>query len=320
MRSFVLLAMALLANPTLVLAQTKLTKPVRVIVPYVQGGGSDTLARMLAPYLAEDFGQQVLVENRAGAGSTIGTQVVARAAPDGYTIGMIDAAFVTNPSLLAKMPYDTLKDFEPVVFIARTPLVLLAHPSLGVTDVKAFVDLAKSKPGQLAFGSAGNGTGVHLAAEQLKLAAGIDLIHVPYKGAGQALTELLGGQTAIMFTIPANARSHAASGRARALAITSAKRSPAMPELTTFAEAGFPNVDSHTINGFVLPLGTSPEFVQRLNDVVNRALKTPELEKKLYELGFEAVGGSSASFANWIRAEIPKWARIIKDAGVKAEQ
>ena len=305
--------------PIVASAQGKLTKPVRLIVPYVQGGGTDVLARMLAPYLAEDFGQQVLVENRAGGGSTIGTQVVARAAPDGYTMGMIDAAFVTNPSLVAKLPYDTLKDFEPVVFVARTPLVLMVHTSIAATHVKELVAIAKAKPGQLAFGSAGNGTGVHLAGEQLKLTAGIDLIHIPYKGTGQAVTEFLGGQTAMIFTIPLNARAHAATGRARPLAITSAKRSPAMADVMTFTEAGFPAIDAHTINGFVLPAGTPPEFVQRVNAVVNRALKTPELEKKLYELGFESVGGTSAEFTAWLRAEIPKWSQIIKDAGVRIE-
>ncbi len=304
---------------TSALAQTQITRPVRIIVPYVQGGGSDAIARLVAPYLAEAFGQQVLVENRAGASSTIGTNLVAKAAPDGHTIGMIDAAFTTNPTLLAKLPYDTVKDFAPVVYIARAPLALIVHPSVSATTVKELVALAKSKPGQLTFGSAGNGTGVHLAGEQLRVTTGIDVTHIPYKGAGQAVTELLGGQTTMIFTTLLNARPHSAAGKVRALAITGNKRSPLMPELMTFAEAGFPAVDALTINGFIAPAGTPADYIQRLNATVRRALQTPELQGKLQNIGIEPTGSTPEEFGAFIGSEIVKWARVIKDAGIRVE-
>lgn len=299
---------------------TRITRPVRIIVPYVQGGGSDALSRMLAPYLAEDFGQQVLVENRAGGSSTIGTQLVARAAADGHTIGMIDAAFLTNPTLIAKMPYDTLKDFEPVVFIASSPLALIVHPSVPAQSVAELVALARAKPGTLTYGSAGNGTGVHLAAEQLRVAGGVQMTHIPYKGAGQANTELLGGQITMVFTTPLNARPHSQAGRARALAITGAKRSSAMPDLMTFGEAGFPSVDAITINGFIVPAGTPVDYIQRLNATVRRALATRELQAKLGDLGFDIAGGSPQDFGAYIRTEIAKWERVIRAANLKIEQ
>ena len=301
-------------------AQTPITRPVRIIVPYVQGGGSDALARLLAPYLSEAFGQQALVENRAGGSSTIGTQLVARAAPDGYTIGMVDAAFTTNPTLFAKLPYDTIKDFEPVIFIAKSPLALVVHPAVAATSVKELVTLAKSKPGQLSFGSAGNGSGVHLAGEQLRVAAGVDLIHIPYKGVGQSVSELLGGQITMMFTTPLNARPHSLSGKMRALAITGTKRSQSMPDLMTFAEAGFPTVDALTINGFVVPAGTPVDYINRVNGIVRRALEIPELQAKVQAMGFEIAGGTPADFGSFVRAEIAKWSRVIKEAGIRIEQ
>lgn len=302
------------------IAQTPITRPVRIIVPYVQGGGSDALARLLAPAIAEAIGQQVLVENRAGGSSTIGSQLVARAAPDGHTIGMVDAAFTTNPTLFAKLPYDTIKDFEPVIFIAKSPLALVVHPGIAASSVKELVALAKSKPGQLSFGSAGNGSGVHLAGEQLRVAAGVDLIHIPYKGVGQSVSELLGGQITMMFTTPLNARPHSASGKMRSLAITGAKRSPSMPELMTFGEAGFPSVDALTINGFVVPAGTPVDYINRLNGIVKRALEVPEFQTRVQAMGFEIAGGAPADFGNFIRAEIAKWSRVIKDAGIRIEQ
>jgi tripartite-type tricarboxylate transporter receptor subunit TctC len=261
----------------------------------------------------------VLVENRAGASSTIGTQLVARAAPDGTTIGMIDAAFTTNPTLLAKLPYDTLKDFEPVVFIATSPLALIVHPSVPANTVAELMALARAKPGTLTYGSAGNGTGVHLAGEQLRVVAGVDMTHIPYKGAGQSVAELLGGQITMAFTTPLNARPHHAAGKARALAITGAKRSVAMPDLMTFAEAGFPSVDAITMNGFILPAGTPPEIVQRVNAAVNRALRTPELQARLRDGGFDIAGGTPQEFGAFVRSEIAKWAKVIKAAGLKID-
>lgn len=300
-------------------AQTQINRPIRIIVPYVPGGGTDLLARLVGPYIAEEFGQQVVIDNRAGGGSTIGTLAVAKAPPDGLTIGMIDAAFITNPSLVAKLPYDTIKDFAPIVLVATSALVMVVNPALPVKTVKEFVAYVKANPGKTSFGSAGQGTGVHLAAEQFRTQAGLDMIHIPYKGTGQAITELVGGQTTTLFATQTGAKPMTDAGRLRALAITSPKRSAIMPDVATFAEAGFPGVDAVSINGLVAPAGTPPDYVRRVNVAVNRALKTRALQDKLLEQGFTLVGGTPDEFAVWIRTEIPKWNKVVKDAGLKME-
>lgn len=313
-----LMVLSVFAAP-LVHAQTQITRPIRLIVPYVPGGGTDLLARLVGPSIAEEFGQQVVIDNRAGGGSTIGTQAVAKALPDGLTIGMIDAAFITNPSLVAKLPYDTLKDFTPIVLVATSALVMVVNPALPVKTVKEFVAYVKANPGKTSFGSAGQGTGVHLAAEQFRAQAGLDMIHIPYKGTGQAITELVGGQTTTLFSTQTGAKPMTDAGRLRALAITSPRRSTVMPDVPTFAEAGFPGVDAVSINGLIAPAGTPADFVQRVNAAVNRALKTRALQDKLTEQGFTLAGGTPDEFAAWIRTEIPKWSKVVKDAGLKIE-
>ena len=300
-------------------AQTQITRPIRLIVPYVPGGGTDTLSRLLGPFISDEFGQQVVIDNRAGGSSTIGTQIVARATPDGHTIGMIDAAFLINPSLLGKLPYDTLKDFTPIVLVATAPLVLAVHAAVPAKSVRELVALARAQPGKLSFGSAGNGTAVHLAGEQLRAVGGVEIQHIPYKGAGQSLTELLGGQITMVFASQSGIKAHVASGRLRALAITSPKRTQAMPEVITFAEAGYAAIDAVTINGIIAPATTPADFVRRVNTVVNRALKRPEMQAKLVDLGFEVAGGTPEEFAAWIRKEIVKWAKVVKDSGARAE-
>ena len=312
-----LLPLALLSGPAT--AQTKLTHPIRLIVPYVPGGGTDILSRLLGPAIGDEFGQQVVIDNKPGGGSTIGTGQVAKAAPDGYTIGMIDAAFVTNPSLMAKLPYDTLKDFTPMVLVATSPLVMVVPGNANSKSVAEFVTFAKSQPGKLSFGSAGVGTGVHLAAEQFRAAAGLTMTHIPYKGTGQAVTELVGGQTDMLFVTQSAAKPMTTAGRMRSLAITSPKRSAVMPEVPTFIEAGFAQVDAVTINGLVAPAGTPADFVQRVNAAVNRALKNKEILDKMNEQGFNAAGGSPEEFAAWLRTEIPKWSKVVKDANIKVE-
>ncbi len=299
--------------------ETKITRPIRMIVPYVPGGGTDTLARIVAPFIAEAFGQTVRVATRRGARSTLGTQIVAQAVPDGHTIGMIDAAFLINPSLLGKLPYDTVKDFSPIVLVATSPLVLLVHPAVRAASVKELVALARAQPGKLTFGSAGNGTAVHLAGEQLRSAAGIDLQHIAYKGAGQSIGEVLGGQITMVFTTPSGGRQHAASGKLRALGITSAKRFGGMPDVPTFGESGFPGVDAATINGLVGPARLPRDSVQRVNDAVMRGMQRRETQDRLQELGFDAAGGTPAQFGAWIVAETAKWARVVKDSGAKPE-
>jgi tripartite-type tricarboxylate transporter receptor subunit TctC len=300
----------LLASPAL--AQNKLTRPIRLIVPYVPGGGSDTIGRILAPYITEEFGQQVVIDNRGGANSTIGTNLIARAAPDGHTFGIVDSAFVINPAVQESLPYDTLKDFTPIVLVRAAPLMLLTHPSLPVANLKEFIAYSKGRPGKLTYGSAGTGSGQHLAGAQFHKAAGLDIIHVPYKGSGQALADLLGAQISLMYITQSVANPHIAGGKLRPLAITSTKRSRFNPDLITFAEAGFASVNAVTINGIVAPAGMPRDIVQRLNALVARLLKSRELEKKLPDLEFDGEVLSPEQFAAWIRAEVEKWRVVLK--------
>ena len=220
-------------------ATVSLQRPLRLIVPYVPGGGTDTVARLIAPALGEAVGQQVVVDNRPGGSSTIATHLVARAAPDGQTIGISDAAFVTDPSLFDKLPYDTLRDLVPIAIVSSGSMLLVVHPTLPAKSIKDLIALAKSQPGDFTYGTAGNGTATHLAGEQLRWVAQVDIQHIPYKGAGQSITELLGGHISMAFASPSTAKAHVAGGRLRALAITSAKRNAAIPDVMTFIEAGF---------------------------------------------------------------------------------
>lgn len=318
-RKFVL-TMAALACLPIGSAGAQTGQQIRMIVPYVPGGGTDTLARLVAPAISEEFGQPVLVENRAGAGSTIGTQLVARAAPDGRTIGMIDAAFVSNPGLYSKLPYDTLNDFVHVVFVATSPLVLAVHQDVKAGSVSELSALAKANPGKLTFGSAGRGGGTHLAGEQLRMAAGIDIVHVPYKGAGQQVTDLLGGQTTMGFFVPAIAKGHIESGRFRPLGVTGAKRLELFPNVPSFAELGLPSVDASGMNGIVAPAGTPRETVMRINGAVVRSLQSPEIQKRLRDTGFQVVGGSPEDFTRMLRTAIPKMTEVIRAAGIRPDE
>lgn len=312
-------ALATLSTPS-GWAQSELKGPVKLIVPFVPGGSTDTVARLIAPYIAKDLGVAVVVENRAGAAGTVGLLAVAKAAPDGTTLGMTDSAFVVNPSIARNLPFDTERDFAPVVLVASSPQVLMVHPQVPANTVAELVALAKARPGQLSFATAGNGTAIHMAAEQLRIAAGIDLLHVPYKGLGPAMTDAMGGQVTMVFGGPHTAKQQVASGRLRALAITGSKRSAAMPEVMSFAEAGYPAVDMVTSNGMVAPAGTPPALIQRINGAVNLALaESPELKAQFGALGLEAVGGTPLRFSEWIGSELPKWNRLVKAANIKAD-
>jgi tripartite-type tricarboxylate transporter receptor subunit TctC len=313
-------AAALLAACAAAQAQpATITRPIRLIVPYVPGGLTDILSRIVGPYIAEEFGQQVVIDNRAGGNSTIGTQLMARAAPDGQTIGMIDAAFLINPSLLSKVPYDTPKDFTPIGLIAIAPLMLVVHPAVPAKSVKELVALAKAQPGKLVFGSAGNGSAVHLAGEQLRSAAGLDIVHIPYKGGGQAIGDVIGGQITMLFMVQGTGRPHVVAGRLRALAHTGAKRSRAMPDLMTFTEAGFPAVEAATINGLVGPAGLPKDYVHRVNTRVSRSMNTREQQDKLTDFGAELATNTPEQFAAWIRSEMVKWAKAVKDSGARVD-
>ncbi len=294
--------------------------PIKLIVPYVPGGSTDTVARLIAPYIAKDLGVPVVVENRAGAAGSVGLSAVAKSTPDGTTLGMTDSAFVVNPSIVKALPFDTQKDFAPVVLVASSPQVLMINPQVPAATVKELVELAKAKPGQLSFATAGNGTAIHIAAEQLRLAAGVDLLNVPYKGLGPAMTDAMGGQVTMVFGGPHTARQNVAAGKLRALAITGSRRSPVMPEVMSFAEAGYPAVDMVTSNGIVAPAGTPPAIIARINASVNQALSSSaELKQQFGSLGLEAVGGTPEQFRDWIARELPKWAKLVKDANIKAD-
>ena len=300
-------------------AQTFPARAIRVIVPFAPGGGTDILIRTVSPKLSEALGQQLVIDNRAGGGSTIGRELAAKAPPDGYTLLMVDTSFTTNPSLYSKLPYDSARDFAPVSLMAAAPVILIVHPSVPVKTVKEFVALAKSKPGQLNFASGGPGSSTHLGGELLKLVAGIDLVHIPYKGTGPAVADVLGGQVVMMFAGISSVKQYVAVGRLRAIAVTGQKRSPAMPEVPTFIESGLRGVDSGTYWGCLAPAATPKDIVNKLSTTIANVLKMGDIEKRLSDLGFDAIGGTPDQFATIIRSETEKWARVIKSAHVKLD-
>lgn len=307
----------MLAYATMCIAQTFPSKPLRVIVPFAPGGGTDILTRTITPKWSEALGQQLVIDNRAGGGSTIGSEMAARAAADGYTLLMVDTSFTTNPSLYSKLPYDSARDFAPVSLMAAAPVILIVHPSVPAKTLKEFVALAKAKPGQLNFASGGPGSSTHLGGELLKLAASIDLVHIPYKGTGPAVADVLGGQVVMMFAGISSVKQHVAVGRLRAIAVTGDKRSPAMPEVPTFIESGLKGVDSGTYWGCLAPAATPKEVINKVSATLASVLKLPEIQTRLVDLGFDPIGGSSELFAANIKSETEKWARVIRNARVK---
>lgn len=294
-------------------------KPVRVIIPYAPGGGSDIILRSVVPKLTEQLGQTVVIDNRPGGSSTIGTGMVARSQPDGYTLLLVDSAFLVNPSLFPKMPYDSLKDFAPVIFAASSPSILLVHPSTAARTVKELVALAKQKPVQLTYGSAGFGTGGHMASEMLKLAAGIDMIHVPYKGAGPAMADALGGHVTMIFTTAGAAKGPIAAGQMIGLALTGERRLESVPQVPTFTEAGFPDVKASITWGVFAPAGTPKDIVARLNGAFNQTFQAPESRNRLADLGFVAGSGTPEAWAAEVRASIARWGQVVKQANIKME-
>ena len=295
-------------------------RPIRLLVPSTPGGSVDTLARTVGGRLSERWSQQVVVDNRAGAGGTIAGELTAKAVPDGYTllIGTI-SSLATNVSLHRKLSYDPVKDFAPVTLVATQNLMLLIHPSVAATSVKELVALAKAKPGTLSFASAGNGTGGHLSGELFRLLAGIDLLHIPYKGVSPALIDVVSGQVSMTFSSILSSLPQVKSAKVRALAVTGAKRSNAAPELPTMDEAGVKGYESSTWYGIVAPVGTPAPVVQRLNAEVVAILRQPETNERLSREGAEPVGNTPQEFGAFIRSEIAKWAKVIKAAGVRAE-
>lgn len=293
--------------------------PIRFIVPTPPGGLLDILARVVGHRLSESWGQPVLVENRAGGGITIGSNVVAKAAPDGHTVLMVPPDFAVNPSLRAKLPYDTAKDFAPVTLLAWGPTVLVVHPSVSARSVGELVELAKSAPGRLNYGSAGNGSGGHLAMELLKTRAGIDMVHVPYRGLGPAVVDLVGGKVSLMFAQLAAVRQHIAAGKLRALAVAGKRRSEAMPDLPTVAESGFAGFDVNPWFGIVAPGKTPKDIVAKLSAEIGKIVRLPEVKEKLAPLGVELASNTPEEFAAFINLEMAKWAKVVKASGAKVD-
>jgi len=307
-------ALAAAANAT---AQNYPTRSIRIIVVSTPGGSVDTMARTVGPKLAERWGQQVLVDNRPGAGGAIAAELVAKAPPDGYTLIMgTVASFATNVSLRKSLPYDPVKDFVPISLVATQNLMLLVHPSIPSKSVKELVALAKKQPGKLSFASAGNGTGGHLSGELFKMLASVDLLHVPYKGVQPALIDVVSGQVSMTFASIISAMPQVKNNRLRPLAVTGAHRSPAAKELPTMIEAGVNGYESATWYGLLAPAGTPSDIVSKLNTEVVAILKSPEMNERLSREGADPVGNSSAEFAKYIQSEIEKWRKVIRAAGI----
>jgi tripartite-type tricarboxylate transporter receptor subunit TctC len=300
-------------------AQPYPARTVRVIVTYAPGGGSDILGRMISAKASEELGQLFVIDNRPGGNATIGTQMIARAAPDGYTIGVIDTALTMNPGLFAKLPYDAGKDFAPVTLIASSPLMLCVHPSMPVKTVKELIALAKARPGQLTFASAGAGTALHLAQELFKVVTGIDAIHVPYKGGGPAVTALVSGEVGMSFLTPASIGSFVKAGKVRTLAITGEKRYAGFPDLPTLIESGIRGAEAEPWWGFVAPAGTPTAIVDRLNEIFVKHINAPEMHQRLVDAAFVPVANTPAEFAAFLRADTIKWGKAIKGAGIQTQ-
>jgi tripartite-type tricarboxylate transporter receptor subunit TctC len=305
----------LLSFPLPAAEQVYPSKPIRLVVPFPPGGSLDVVARAIGQKLTDAWGQPVIIDNRPGAGGNIGADLVAKSAPDGYTI--LEGALSThavNVSLYAKMPYDPVKDFVPITLVAVTPNVLVVNPS-----VPELVAYAKAHPGKLSFVSGSNGSAGHLAGELFKTEAGVDMVHIPYKGGAPAMQDLLGGQIQLMFDNLANSMQQVRAGKLRALAVTTAKRSPLVPELPTLSETGLPGFDIYTWWGFMAPAGTPRDIVTKWNTEVTRILNTPEMKSFFAQQGAEPAPTSPEQFAALIRSEIPKYAKIVKDSGAKVD-
>jgi len=296
------------------------TRPIRLVVPYPAGGGTDIVGRVLGQKLSESLGQPVVIDNRGGAGGTIGTALAAKAAPDGYTLLLAPTSHVINPSIYAKLPYDTEKDFAPITMVASAAILMAVTPRVPADTVRGFVEAAKARPQALAdYGSAGAGTVFHLTGELFKQLTGLPLQHVPYRGGGPTVTALLAGEIPLAFETMLALQPHVRAGTLRALAITSARRSTIMPEIPTTAEAGFPSVVADNSYALFAPAGTSAPVLARLHDATVAALALSDVRDRLREQGAEVVGNSSAELAAYVAAEIPKWAALARQAGVKPE-
>ena len=301
-------------------AQTYPTHPVRIIVPFAPGGPVDILARLLAQKLSEHLGTQFYIENQPGAGGNLGMGAAARAAPDGYTLVLVSSSYMVNPSLYAKVPYDQAKDFAPVTLPAYAPNVLVVNPSLPANNVQELVALIKANPGKYNFASAGKGTTPSLSGELFKLSLGAnDLVHVPFNGSAPAIQSTLGGHTPIAFVVLSPAVPQIKEGKLRALAVLSAQRSSALPDVPTIAEAGLPGQEADTLMGVLVPIGTPKDIIELLNREIARIVAQPDMKEKLDSIGFVPVANTPDEFAAVIKAETTRWGKVIKEANIKVE-
>ena len=312
-------ALALGVLPGAASSQTYPAKPIRYIVPYAAGGGTDLLARIVAEKLSTAWGVPVQVDNRAGAAGRIGTEAVARAAPDGYTMLMAINSHALNASLFKNMPYDPIKDFAPVIWVANSPNVVTVHPSSPIMSIKDLIATARSHPGALSYASGGPASGSNLAGELLKIMAKVDILEVPYKGGGPAMTDMLAGRVTMSFVVLTTAYPHIKAGKLRALAVTSMARSPLAPELPTVAESALAGYDVFSWYGTLAPAGTPKEIIQKWNAEVARILQMPDVKEKLAANGMEPKGGTPEQFGQFIRSDWELWDKVIKAAGIHAE-
>jgi tripartite-type tricarboxylate transporter receptor subunit TctC len=312
-------AFLLMSVSVIACAQTYPSKPIKIIVPFPAGGTVDFFARVVSTKLTESMGQPVLVENRAGAGGNIAAEVVAKSAPDGYTLLMGSEIVAINTSLYSKLGYDPVKDFAPITLVGTVPNILIVHPSIQASSVKELIALAGKTPGKMSFASTGQGTSSHLSSELFKLMANVDLLHIPYKGGPPAVADLIGGQVDMMFINMPTGLAHVKSGKARILAVSSIRRVPQLPDVPTVDQAGLKGYETSAWSGLYAPAGTPPDIIGRLNAEVVKILKMPSVREQLAGQGAEPVGDTPEEFGRFTRAEIAKWAKIIKVSGAKIE-
>jgi tripartite-type tricarboxylate transporter receptor subunit TctC len=318
MKKILLAALAAICLAPPAQAQTFPERPIKIIVPFGPGGFTDVAARILQKELAPALGQSIIIENKPGAGSTIGTSEVAKAKPDGYTLVMISTAHVISPHLYKQMPYDALKDFAPVMKLAEGPYVLVVHPSLPVKTVQELIAMARQEPGKIDYASSGNGSAQHLVGALFEKMAGADLNHVPYKGSNQAMNDLLGGQVKVSFAGVPNVLPNLTNGKLRALGVSTARRYADLPDVPTIAEAGVAGYDATIWLGLLAPPGTPREIVQKLNTEITRALSSPESRKLMASAGVDVSTSTPEQFARLMQAELERWGKVVKETGMQA--
>jgi tripartite-type tricarboxylate transporter receptor subunit TctC len=319
LRAIATASMVLVISPVFAQASAYPDKPIRFVVPYPPGGGTDVIARIVQDRLRAALGQSIVIENRGGAGGSIGTEVVARSAPDGYTVLFTLSSHTINPAIYSKLSFDTARDFEPIGIVCSLPQILVANPQFPANTVQQLIAMAKEKPGSLSFASVGNGSPGHLAGEMMKIRTGTQLTHIPYRGGGPAVTDVVSGQVPLLWvSIPAAAQ-FVKQKQLKALAVSTVKRSAAFPDVPTMQEVGIADFEVDSWYAMFVPAKTPRAIVDRLNAALNTVLKEPEIREKLLAQGSEAVGGTPEQLGAVVNAELPKWAKLVKDAGIKAD-